>query len=95
MSERISSVFCVPNGHGVFVTDVVLSQALLNTKIILVLRIELYDVECGCHMINAVIDSRIAILLEREVERLPHLSLLEESGIPLCRNINHFIFGRM
>ena len=76
-----------------FVADVVLGGQPLHTKVFLACGIVLRHLHIGDGMIDAVVLASVAPHIEGEVERLAHLSVLEQGGIALSRHFRNLVLG--
>ena len=75
------------------VADVVGSRQFLYTEVLLATRIELGYLNGRYGMIDAVILTGIALYVERQVDGLAHLALLEQGSIAFARYLDDFILG--
>ena len=75
------------------VADNVCRCHFLNTEIVLATGVELLDLDGGYSMVDTVVHHGIVLAIERQVDSLAHLAVLEQGGVALGRYFNDFVLG--
>ena len=82
----------VPEFHGFLVTRVVHVGVALDAHIGLAHHVELADSERRNAVVDAAVGGSVALRVVGEVERLTHLSRLEQCGVALGIYFRHLVF---
>ena len=75
------------------VADNVCRCHFLNTEIVLATGVELLDLDSRHSMVDAVVHHGIVLAIERQVNRLAHLAVLEQGGVALGRHLDDLVLG--